>query len=112
MSGGRDRAQVVATSPLCVVTQRTAAALAASAQTWLGLGHLLGQPKLSGLVVSDPTASGAGMVAVGALAAAVLTKDGPLVSALDMMRAWQSGTTVNAAQLAVPKPRSVDRLVG
>jgi hypothetical protein len=43
------------------------------------------------------------MVAVGALAGAVLTKDGPLVSALDMMRAWQSGTTVNAAQLAVPK---------
>jgi hypothetical protein len=43
------------------------------------------------------------MVAVGALAGAVLTKDGPLLSALDMMRAWQSGTTVNAAQLAMPK---------
>ena len=99
----KDRAQVVATSPLYVVTQRTAAALPASAQTWVGLGQLLGQPKQSQLVVSDPTASGAGMVAVGALAGAVLTKDGPLVSALDMMRAWQSGTTVNAAQLAVPK---------
>ncbi len=99
----KDRAQVVATSPLYVVTQRTAAALPASAQTWVGLGQLLGQPQQSQLVVSDPTASGAGMVAVGALAGAVLTKDGPLVSALDMMRAWQSGTTVNAAQLAVPK---------
>lgn len=97
------RAQVVATSPLYVVTQRTAAALPASAQTWLGLGRLLGQPKLSQLVVSDPAASGAGMVAVGALAGAVLTKDGPLVSALDMMRAWQSGATVAAAQSAVPK---------
>ena len=98
----KDRAQVVATSPLYVVTQRTAPALPASAQTWVGLGLLLGQPRQSQLVVSDPTVSGAGMVAVGALAGAVLTKDGPLVSALDMMRAWQSGTTVNAAQLAVP----------
>ena len=98
----KDRAQVVATSPLYVITQRTAPALPAAAQTWVGLGQLLGQPKQSQLVVSDPTASGAGMVAVGALAGAVLTKDGPLVSALDMMRAWQSGTTVNAAQLAVP----------
>jgi von Willebrand factor type A domain len=100
---GKDRAQVVATSPLYVVTQRSAAALPPSAQTWVGLGQLLGQPKQSQLVVSDPTASGAGMVAVGALAGAVLVKAGPLVSALDMMRAWQSGTTVNAAQLAVPK---------
>lgn len=99
----KDRAQVVATSPLYVVTQRTAAALPPSAQTWVGLGQLLGQPKQTQLVVSDPTASGAGMVAVGALAGAVLVKAGPLVSALDMMRAWQSGTTVNAAQLAVPK---------
>jgi von Willebrand factor type A domain len=99
----KDRAQVVATSPLYVVTQRTAPALPAAAQTWVGLGQLLGQPKVWQLVVSDPTASGAGMVAIGALAGAVLTKDGPLVSALDMMRAWQSGTTVNAAQLAVPK---------
>jgi hypothetical protein len=102
----KDRAQVVATSPLYVVTQRTAPALPASAQTWVGLGQLLGQPEQSQLVVSDPTASGAGMVAVGALAGAVLTKDGPLVSALDMMRAWQSGATVNAARLAVPKPGS------
>jgi hypothetical protein len=99
----KDRAHVVATSPLYVVTQRSAAALPASAHTWLGLGQRLGQPKLSQLVVSDPAAGGAGMVAVGALAGAVLTKDGPLLSALDMMRAWQSGTTVNAAQLAMPK---------
>jgi hypothetical protein len=99
----KDHAHVVASSPLYVLTQRTAAALPASARTWLGLGQLLGQPKLSQLVVSDPAASGAGMVAVGALAGAVLTKDGPLVSALDMMRAWQSGTTVNAAQSAMPK---------
>jgi hypothetical protein len=96
----KNRAQVVATSPLYVVTQRSAAALPPSAQTWVGLGQLLGQPKQSQLVVSDPAASGAGMVAVGALAGAVLVKAGPLVSALDMMRAWQSGTTVNAAQLA------------
>ena len=99
----KDRAQVVATSPLYVITQRAAPALPAAAQTWIGLGLLLGQPRQAQLVVSDPTVSGAGMVAVGALAGAVLTKDGPLVSALDMMRAWQSGTTVNAAQLAVPK---------
>ena len=97
----KDHAQVVATSPLHVATQRTAAALPASAQTWVGLGQLLGQPKQWQLVVSDPAASGAGMVSVGALAGAVLVKSGPLVSALDMMRAWQSGTTVNAAQLAV-----------
>ena len=99
----KDRAQVVATSPLYVVTQRTAPPLPASAQTWAGLGQLVGQPKQSQLVVSDPAASGAGMVAVGALAGPVLTKAGPLVSALDMMRGWQSGTTVTAAQLALPK---------
>jgi hypothetical protein len=99
----KDRAQVVATSPLYVVSQRTAPALPAYAHTWVGLGQLLGQPKRLQLVVSDPAASGAGMVAVGALAGAVLTKGGPLVSALDMMRAWQSGRTVDPAQLAVPK---------
>jgi Bacterial extracellular solute-binding protein len=64
----KDRAHVVATSPLYVLTQRSAAALPTSAHTWLGLGQRLGQPKLSQLVVSDPAASGAGMVAVGALA--------------------------------------------
>jgi hypothetical protein len=99
----KDRAQVVATSPLYVVTQRTAATLPASAQTWFGVGQLLGQPKLAQLVVSDPAASGAGMVAIGALAGPVLIKVGPLVSALDMMRAWQSGTTVTAEQSALPK---------
>jgi hypothetical protein len=99
----KDRVQVVATSPLYIVSQSTAPALPASAHTWAGLGQLLGQPQQLQLVVSDPAKSGAGMVAVGALAGPVLAKDGPLVSALDMMRAWQSGATVDAAQLAVPK---------
>ena len=99
----KDRAQIVATSPLYVVTQRAARPLPASAQTWAGLGQLLGQPKQWQFVVSDPAASGAGMVSVGAVAGPVLMKAGPLVSALDMMRAWQSGTTVDAAQLALPK---------
>src|SRR6478672_13260379 len=40
----KDRAQVVATSPLYVVTERSAAALPASAQTWGGLGNYSGNP--------------------------------------------------------------------
>jgi von Willebrand factor type A domain len=97
------RGTVVATSPMYLVTAKSAAPPTGVARTWTGLGHLLAQPTPWHLVVADPAATGAGMVAVGAMAGAVLVADGPLVSALDMMRAWQGGTTVPAASATVPK---------
>jgi hypothetical protein len=93
----------VAISPMYLVRARSAPASPAAADTWLGLGRMLGRPAPARLVVADPSGSGAGMVAIGALAGAVLKADGPLVSALDMMRAWQYGTTVSSAAAAMPK---------
>lgn len=97
---------VLATSPMYLVTVKSAAPLTGPARTWLGMGRLLAQPTPRQLVVADPATSGAGMVAVGAMAGAVLGASGPLVSALDMMRAWQSGTTVPAAAATVPQTAS------
>jgi Ca-activated chloride channel family protein len=98
------QALVIATSPLYLVTQKGAAPLPTTARSWLGLARLLaGQPAPTWrLRVADPAAFGDGMVGAGALADAVLDADGPLVSALDLMRAWQAGTTAASAAAALP----------
>lgn len=96
-------ALVIASSPLYLVTQHGAAPVPAAARSWLGLARLLAtQPQPWRLRVADPAAFGDGMVAAGALADAVLDADGPLVSALDLMRAWQAGSTAPTATAALP----------
>jgi Bacterial extracellular solute-binding protein/von Willebrand factor type A domain len=96
------QALVIATSPVYIVTQHDAS-LPATARSWLGLARLLaGQPPSWRLRVVDPAASGDGMVGAGALADAVLDADGPLVSALDLMRVWQAGTTAANVAGALP----------
>jgi Bacterial extracellular solute-binding protein/von Willebrand factor type A domain len=93
---------VIATSPLYLVTLRSGRQLPATARSTVGLGTELGSPGPWHLVVRDPVTSGDGMVAVGALATGVGAAKGPLVSALDMMRAWRAGSTSSASGAALP----------
>jgi len=82
---------VLATSPFYFVTQHRAPPL--PARSWLGLIRALAQPGSPWqLALRDPAATGDGMVAAGALTDVELGADGPLVAALDLLRAWQSGT--------------------
>lgn len=97
------QALVIASSPLYLVTQQGAAPPPATARSWLGLARLLAsQPQPWRLRLADPAAFGDGMVGAGALADAVLDADGPLVSALDLMRAWQAGSTAATPATALP----------
>ena len=94
-------APVIATSPLYFVTTK-GATLPASARTWLGLGDTLATRSRLRLVLSDPAASGAALVGAGALVDAGIDADGPLISASNMMRTWQSGRTVAGTAPAFP----------
>jgi Ca-activated chloride channel family protein len=95
-------APVIATSPLYFVTKK-GTALPDSARTWLGLGDALATRDRLKLVLSDPAASGAALVGAGALVDAGIDAHGPLVSALDVMRAWQAGRNVAGTAPAFPK---------
>ncbi len=108
LATGAGAGTVVATSPMYFVTERSSPPLPTSARSWTGLTALLAQQGTWSLAVRDPAASGDGMVAAGGLADAMLAARGPLVSALDLLRAWQEGTTVTAVRSALPqKPDQV-----
>jgi hypothetical protein len=109
--GSTNQANVIATSPMYLVTLRSGAALPATDHSLAKLGEQFGQPNGWTLTTPDPTATGAGMVGVGAIATAVGNADGPLVSALDMMRAWQHSSTTTATAAALPTRSSQVALV-
>jgi Bacterial extracellular solute-binding protein/von Willebrand factor type A domain len=92
---------VIATSPLYFVTAK-GSALPSKARTWLGLGDTLATRGRLKLVLADPAASGAALVGAGALVDAGIDANGPLISALDVMRAWQAGRTVAGTAPAFP----------
>jgi hypothetical protein len=100
---------ILATSPLYFVTTKSAPQLPDGARSWLGLAHRLDKATSgSRLLVADPADSGDGMVAAAGLADAVFNADGPLVSALDLMRAAEYGATADSAVAALPtKPDQV-----
>jgi hypothetical protein len=94
-AGTANATTIIATSPLYLVTQATAPQLPSDARSYLGLTRELSQPNAPlHLALRDPSATGDGMVAAGAMAYAELETDGPLVSALDLLRTWQAGTTI------------------
>lgn len=82
---------VLATSPFYFVTQHAASPL--PTPTWLGLIRTVAQPSSQWhLALRDPAAVGDGMVAAGALTDVEIGSDGVLVGALDLLRAWKTGT--------------------
>jgi hypothetical protein len=93
---------VVATSPMYFVTQR-GKVLTGAASSWVGLANELAQQSGTTLVVSDPAASGDGLVAAGSLGDAVFALSGPLPSALDLMRSWQKGRMIAPPAPAFPQ---------
>jgi hypothetical protein len=97
---------VIATSPLFAVLPR-GASLPAGATTWIGLSTTLAERKTLRLTLADPAVSGPSMVAAGALTIAVGEKSGPLVSALNLMRAWQGGHTTPGPGPAWPSAGQV-----
>jgi hypothetical protein len=92
---------VLATSPLYFVTPK-GTGLPKGATSWLGMADTLGKRGRLRLVLSDPAASGAALVAAGALTDAGIAAQGPLVSALNLMRTWQAGRTVDGVAPAFP----------
>jgi Bacterial extracellular solute-binding protein/von Willebrand factor type A domain len=97
---------VIATSPVFAVLPR-GASLPASATTWDGLSTTLAQRKALRLTLADPAVAGSSMVAAGALTLAVFEKSGPLISALNLMRAWQGGHTAPGPAPAWPSAGQV-----
>ena len=99
----------LATSPLYFVTTKSAPPLPASARSWLGLARQLGTATLGSwrLLLADPARSGDGMVAAAGLADATLSADGPLVSALSLMRARQNGAATTTAAALPTRPDQV-----
>jgi hypothetical protein len=99
----------IATSPMYLVMDAgTAARLPAAARTWRGLATALAAQGSTRLVMRNPATSGDGMVPGGALTYAVIEASGPLISAYDLMRAWQAGTTAGDGGPALPaKPGDV-----
>jgi hypothetical protein len=97
---------VIAASPLFAVLPR-GASLPAGATTWDGLSTALAERKTLRLTLADPAVSGPSMVAAGALTVAVAEKSGPLVSALNLMRAWQGGHTTPGPGPAWPSAGQV-----
>ena len=87
------RGDVLATSPLYLVTLRSGPQLPSAAHSLAGLGALLGAPGPWTQVARDPALSGDAMVADGGLAAAVALTNGPLIAALDLTRAAQRATS-------------------
>jgi Ca-activated chloride channel homolog len=97
---------VIATSPMFAVLPH-GASLPVDATTWDGLSTTLAQRKTLRLTLADPAVSGPSMVAGGALTVAVLEKSGPLISALNLMRAWQGGDTTPGPDPAWPSTGQV-----
>jgi hypothetical protein len=97
---------VIATSPVFAVLPR-GASLPAKATTWDGLSTTLAQRTTVRLTLADPAVSGPSMVAAGTLTAAVIEKSGPLISALNLMRAWQGGHTAPGPAPAWPSAGQV-----
>ncbi len=99
----RTGAATIATSPLYfVMGPATAATQPAAARTWTGLAAELAAHGPTRLVMRDPATSGDGLVAGGALTESVIAASGPLVSAYDLMRAWQTSTTIDRSSPALP----------
>jgi Ca-activated chloride channel family protein len=95
---------VVASSPVYALTRKTDGAPPAAVQTWPGLAGALSQPQAKVRVVAtDPADSGAGLVPLGVLSAAVAKNDGPFRAALQMVRAWQGGRVVGGGRPAFPE---------
>ena len=92
---------VVATSPLYFVTPK-GVPLPATARGWLTLGDTLAKRGKLTLVLSDPAASGSALLAAGAITDAGFDAHGPVLSALGLMRTWQSGHTVAGVAPAFP----------
>jgi Ca-activated chloride channel family protein len=93
----------IATSPMYFVMDAgTAAGLPAAARTWRGLATELAAQGSTRLVMRNPATSGDGLVPSGALTYAVIEASGPLISAYDLMRAWQAGTTASDGGPALP----------
>jgi hypothetical protein len=92
---------VIATSPIFAVVP-AGAYLPADATTWAGLSTTLSERKALRLTLADPAVSGPSMVAAGALTASVGEEYGPLVAALNLMRAWQAGHTTAGPAPAWP----------
>jgi hypothetical protein len=97
---------VIATSPVFAVLPR-GASLPVGATTWEGLSTALAERTALRLTLADPAVSGPSMVAGGALTMAVIEKSGPLVSALNLMRAWQGGHTTPGPGPAWPSAGQV-----
>ena len=97
---------VIATSPLFAVLPR-GASLPAGATTWDGLSTALAKRTALRLTLADPAVAGPSMVAAGTLTAAVIEKSGPLISALNLMRAWQGGHTTPGPAPAWPSTGQV-----
>ncbi len=93
---------VLATSPMYFVTQR-GKVLDPAQSSWVGLAGVLAQQSGTTLVVSDPAASGDGMVAAGSLGDSIYSLSGALPSALDLMRIWQKGRTVSGTAPGLPQ---------
>ncbi len=101
LATGGAAGQVVATSPVYFVTQR-GSTLPDADHSWLGLARTLAQTGPWKLTVRDPAGSGDGMVPLGGLAEALLNSDGPLISALDLLRTWTAAATVTTSAPALP----------
>ena len=98
-----DDGTTVATSPLLfVMDPATAAQQTAAVHTWGGLATAVAAQGSTRLVISNPVTSGDGMVAGGALTYAVIETSGPLISAYDLLKGWQAGTTVSNGKPALP----------
>jgi len=102
-AGTASSGTIIATSPLYIVTRATAPPLPNDARSVLGLTRELSRANAPlHLALRDPSATGDGMVAAGAMAFAVLAADGPLVSALDLLRVWQAGRTITQPGQGLP----------
>jgi hypothetical protein len=97
---------VLAISPIYQVVgdTATAAKLASSGNSWLGLADLVGD-RSSGvrLAVRDPNGSGDGMVAAGSLGEAVWIDQGMDASSAALSAALPSTRTVRGAEPALPE---------
>ena len=94
---------VLATSPLYMVAQNTAAArLKKAGSSWLGLARIIGD-KQAKLVVRDPSGSGDGMIGAAAIAEAVWIDQDMDASAQWLAAARRRARTVTGTGPALPK---------
>jgi hypothetical protein len=103
--GNGGSGQVLATSPFYLVTDAAAAArVKAAGGTWLGLSNLLtAKSPTVHLVVRDPSTSGDGMIAAGAVGEAVWNAKGMDASSLALADAEKVTRTVMHDLAATPE---------